>query len=96
MAGSRLTKAAFTAYTAGNAEFDSAPRLNRLLSPGEENRPDVKFLLAPFAILAFVLFLLVLGAIGLAISMAVLGALGRVWRLVSGADRHERQGRQQA
>jgi hypothetical protein len=40
--------------------------------------------LVPLAILAFILFLLVLGAIGLAISFAVLAVLGRAWRLVSG------------
>lgn len=44
----------------------------------------VKFLLVPLAILAFVLLLLILGAIGLAISFAVLYVLGGVWRLVSG------------
>jgi len=44
----------------------------------------VKLLLVPLAILAFVLFLLVLGTIGLAISFAVLFVLGRGWRLISG------------
>jgi Flp pilus assembly protein TadG len=44
----------------------------------------VKLLLVPFAILAFVLFLLVLGAIGLGVAFVVLAALGRAWRLVSG------------
>jgi hypothetical protein len=44
----------------------------------------VKFLLIPAAIIAFVLFLLLLGAIGLAIAFAVLSALGRIWRLISG------------
>jgi hypothetical protein len=44
----------------------------------------VKFLLVPLAIVAFVLFLLVLGAIGLAISFAVLYVVNRAWRLVSG------------
>jgi hypothetical protein len=44
----------------------------------------VKLLLIPLAIIAFVLFLLVLGAIGLAISFAVLYAFGGAWRLVSG------------
>jgi uncharacterized membrane protein YedE/YeeE len=43
----------------------------------------VKFLLVPLVILAFVLFLLVLGAIGLAISFAILYVLGGAWRLVS-------------
>jgi hypothetical protein len=42
----------------------------------------VKILFVPFAILAFVLFLLVLGAIGLAISMGVLAVCGRIWRFV--------------
>jgi uncharacterized membrane protein YedE/YeeE len=44
----------------------------------------LKLLLIPLAILAFVLFLLVLGAIGLAISFAVIYVFGRAWRLVSG------------
>jgi hypothetical protein len=47
----------------------------------------VKVLLIPFAILAFVLFLLVLGAIGLAISFAILYVLNGVWRLISGVGR---------
>jgi hypothetical protein len=42
----------------------------------------VKFLLVPFAIVAFVAFLLLLGAIGLVIALGVLSAFGRVWRLV--------------
>jgi hypothetical protein len=45
----------------------------------------VKLLLIPLAILAFVVFLLILGAIGLAVAFAVLYVLGRIWRLVSGA-----------
>jgi hypothetical protein len=44
----------------------------------------VKFLLIPLAIIAFVLFLLVLGAIGLAISFAVIYVVGGAWRLVTG------------
>lgn len=44
----------------------------------------MKLLLIPFAILAFVIFLLVLGAIGFAVAFAVLAVLGRAWRLVSG------------
>ena len=43
----------------------------------------VKLLLVPLAIVAFVLFLLVLGAIGLAISFAVLYVFGGAWRLVT-------------
>jgi hypothetical protein len=44
----------------------------------------VKLLLIPFAIVAFVIFLLVLGAIGFAVAFGVLAVLGRGWRLVSG------------
>ena len=44
----------------------------------------VKFLFVPIVIIAFAVFLLVLGAIGLAVSFAVLAVLGRAWRLVSG------------
>lgn len=44
----------------------------------------MKLLLVPLAILAFVIFLLVLGAIGLAISFAVIYVFGRAWRLLSG------------
>jgi hypothetical protein len=52
----------------------------------------VKFLLVPLAILAFVLFLLVLGAIGLAISFGVIYVFGRIWRLITGG-RPGRRGR---
>ena len=45
----------------------------------------MKFLLIPLAILAFVLFLLILGAIGLAIAFAVIYVVGGAWRLVTGA-----------
>ncbi|HEY8502065.1 MAG TPA: hypothetical protein VIL21_05220 [Solirubrobacterales bacterium] len=44
----------------------------------------MKLLLVPLAILAFVIFLLVLGAIGLAIAFAILYVLGRAWRLLTG------------
>jgi hypothetical protein len=47
----------------------------------------LKILLIPFAIIAFVLFLLLLGAIGLAVAFAVLAVLGRAWRLVAGGRR---------
>jgi len=50
----------------------------------------VKLLLVPLAIVAFVLFLLLLGAIGLAISFAVLYVCGAAWRLVAGGRRHNR------
>ena len=44
----------------------------------------MKLLLVPVAIAAFIVFLLVLGAIGLAVAFGVLAVLGRAWRLVSG------------
>jgi hypothetical protein len=44
----------------------------------------VKILFVPLVVVAFVVFLLVLGAIGFAVSFAVLAVLGRAWRLVSG------------
>ncbi len=47
----------------------------------------MKLLLVPLAILAFVLFLLLLGAIGLAVSFAVIYVVGGAWRLVSGGRR---------
>lgn len=43
----------------------------------------VKVLLIPMAIVAFVLFLILLGAIGLGIAFAVLAFFGRLWRLVN-------------
>lgn len=50
----------------------------------------MKFLLVPLAILAFVLFLLILGAIGLAIAFAVLYVLGGAWRFVTGGRSSKR------
>jgi hypothetical protein len=43
----------------------------------------VKVLLIPLAILAFLVFLIILGAIGLGIAFAILAALGKIWRLIS-------------
>jgi hypothetical protein len=42
----------------------------------------MKLLFVPFAILAFVLFLLFLGAIGLVVAMGVLASFGKIWRVV--------------
>lgn len=50
----------------------------------------MKFLLVPFAIAAFVVFLLLLGAIGLVIAMTVLSAFGRLWRFVNRSGRPRR------
>jgi hypothetical protein len=52
----------------------------------------VKLLLVPFAILAFILLVIVLGAIGLGVAFAVIYVFGRIWRLVmrggGGSHRH--------
>ncbi len=48
------------------------------------------FLLVPFAIVAFVAFLLLLGAIGLGIAMTVLSVLGRIWGFVNRSGRPRR------
>ena len=52
----------------------------------------MKLLLIPLAIVAFILFLLVLGAIGLAIAFAIISVIGRGWRFLSGG----RPGRRKA
>jgi hypothetical protein len=44
----------------------------------------VKVLLIPLAILAFIIFLLVLGAIGLGIAFGALYALGAIARFLTG------------
>jgi hypothetical protein len=43
----------------------------------------MKVLLIPVAILAFIVFLIVLGAIGLGVSFVVIAMVGRIWRLIS-------------
>jgi hypothetical protein len=43
----------------------------------------LKFLLLPAAILAFILFLIVLGAIGLGVAFVILSVLGRLWRFLA-------------
>jgi hypothetical protein len=47
----------------------------------------VKVLLIPIAIVAFVLFLLAIGAFGLLVSMAVISFFGQLWRGISGGGR---------
>jgi hypothetical protein len=44
----------------------------------------VKVLLIPLAIIAFILFLLVLGAIGLGIALGIIWVLGRIGALLTG------------
>jgi len=50
----------------------------------------VKVLLIPVAILAFVLFLLVLGAIGLVVALSIIWVLGRIGSLLTGRGRRRR------
>jgi hypothetical protein len=47
----------------------------------------LKVLLIPVAIVAFIVFLIVLGAIGLGVAFIILAALGKIWSLISGAGR---------
>ncbi len=42
-----------------------------------------KLLLIPIAIVAFIVFLIVLGAIGLAIAFIILATVGKIWRLLT-------------
>lgn len=56
----------------------------------------MKLLLIPVAILAFLIFLLVLGAIGFAVAFAVLYVLGRIWRLLSAGRPSRRRARTSA
>lgn len=53
----------------------------------------MKYLLIPLAILAFVLFLIVLGAIGLAVSFAVISAVRGFWRMLTWGPRRRRERR---
>ena len=43
----------------------------------------MKILLIPVAIAAFIIFLIVLGGIGLAIAFAILAILNRIWRVLA-------------
>ncbi len=55
-----------------------------------------KLILIPIAIIAFIVFLIVLGAIGLGVAFIILAALGKAWRLIGGAGRRlSRGGRRQ-
>jgi hypothetical protein len=47
----------------------------------------VKVLLIPMAIVAFIVFLIVLGAIGLGVSFVILAVFGKAWRLLSSGGR---------
>jgi hypothetical protein len=47
----------------------------------------VKILLVPLAILAFIVFLLVLGAIGLAVAMTVITVIGKIFQGIAAGIR---------
>ena len=67
-----------------------------LLPSSLQDYGSVKLLLIPLAIVAFIVFLLVLGAIGLAVAFAVLFVFNRFWRLISGARPSRRRAREQS
>jgi hypothetical protein len=46
-----------------------------------------KLLLIPILVIAFILFLIFLGAIGLGVAFIILATLGKIWKLISGAGR---------
>jgi hypothetical protein len=53
-------------------------------------------LLIPIAIVAFIVFLVVLGAIGLGVAFIILATLGKIWRTIAIAGRVvSRRGRRQ-
>lgn len=47
----------------------------------------MKILLIPVAIIAFIIFLIVLGAIGLGVAFVMISIVRWIWRFVSRADR---------
>jgi predicted membrane metal-binding protein len=47
----------------------------------------MKLLFVPLAVLAFILFLIVLGAIGLGIAFMLIAVVGKLWRVLTRADR---------
>jgi hypothetical protein len=56
----------------------------------------LKVLLIPIAIVAFIVFIIVLGAIGLGVAFIVIATVGKVLRLIGGAGRRvSRVGRRQ-
>lgn len=56
----------------------------------------MKLLLIPVAIVAFVAFLLLLGALGLAVALGTIWLLGRVARLLTWPSRRARRSRASA
>jgi hypothetical protein len=56
----------------------------------------LKVLLIPIAIVAFIVFIIVLGAIGLGVAFLVIATIGKVFKLIGGAGRRvSRVGRRQ-
>ena len=56
----------------------------------------MKILLIPLAIVAFVIFLLVLGAIGLAVALGLIWLLGRIGHLLTWPHRRAQRARASA
>jgi hypothetical protein len=57
---------------------------------------SLKVLLIPIAIVAFIVFLIVLGAIGLGVAFLVIATFGKFFALIGGAGRRvSRVGRRQ-
>jgi hypothetical protein len=57
----------------------------------------VKILLVPLAVIAFIVFLIVLGAIGLGLAFVFISIVRWIWRFASRADhRRERREARQA
>ena len=46
-----------------------------------------KLLLIPILVIAFIVFLIFLGAIGLGVAFIILATLGKIWKLIGGAGR---------
>ena len=56
----------------------------------------MKVLLIPIAIVAFIVFIIVLGAIGLGVAFIVIAVVGKAFQLIGGAGRRlSRVGRRQ-
>jgi hypothetical protein len=56
----------------------------------------LKVLLIPIAVVAFIVFIIVLGAIGLGVAFIVIATIGKFFKLIAGAGRRvSRVGRRQ-
>lgn len=51
----------------------------------------MKLLLVPVAIIAFIIFLIVLGAIGLGVAFVIISTVRWIWRFVTRAERRRQR-----